>query len=162
MIPCLPPFVLSWRKPTGCTPSFAFLCSMSAGRASEGAGCITWWGFSPARDLLHIGKSLGCTRILWVGPRTCVRADKGLYELLWCFSRVFIYYAALSAFKNRQPRFSFTHINTQYTCDISKLDTVSRVCFFFFLGFLNRKNNGVLINIDLLVCNSKFILNSNK
>uniref|UniRef100_A0A3Q0SJK3 Dynein axonemal assembly factor 3 n=1 Tax=Amphilophus citrinellus TaxID=61819 RepID=A0A3Q0SJK3_AMPCI len=26
---------------------------MSAGRAAEGAGCITWWGFSPARDLLH-------------------------------------------------------------------------------------------------------------
>ncbi|KAK5850763.1 hypothetical protein PBY51_001612 [Eleginops maclovinus] len=28
---------------------------MSAGRASEGAGCITWWGFSPARDLLSTG-----------------------------------------------------------------------------------------------------------
>ncbi|XP_042364613.1 dynein axonemal assembly factor 3-like [Plectropomus leopardus] len=28
---------------------------MSAGRASEGAACITWWGFSPARDLLSMG-----------------------------------------------------------------------------------------------------------
>ncbi|XP_049916669.1 dynein axonemal assembly factor 3-like [Epinephelus moara] len=28
---------------------------MSGGRASEGAGCITWWGFSPARDLLSTG-----------------------------------------------------------------------------------------------------------
>ncbi|XP_078019577.1 dynein axonemal assembly factor 3 isoform X1 [Epinephelus lanceolatus] len=28
---------------------------MSGGRASEGPGCITWWGFSPARDLLSTG-----------------------------------------------------------------------------------------------------------
>ncbi|XP_056222504.1 dynein axonemal assembly factor 3-like [Seriola aureovittata] len=28
---------------------------MSAGRASEGPGCISWWGFSPALDLLRTG-----------------------------------------------------------------------------------------------------------
>ncbi|XP_034414003.1 dynein assembly factor 3, axonemal-like [Cyclopterus lumpus] len=28
---------------------------MSGKRVSEGAGCITWWGFSPARDLLSLG-----------------------------------------------------------------------------------------------------------
>ncbi|XP_047465632.1 dynein axonemal assembly factor 3-like [Mugil cephalus] len=28
---------------------------MSAGRAAEGAGCVTWWGFSPARDLINMG-----------------------------------------------------------------------------------------------------------
>ncbi|KAF5903976.1 dynein assembly factor 3, axonemal, partial [Clarias magur] len=26
---------------------------MSAGRTLEGAGCVTWWGFGPARDLLE-------------------------------------------------------------------------------------------------------------
>lgn len=29
---------------------------MSAGRLSEGVGYVTWWGFSPARDLLSLGK----------------------------------------------------------------------------------------------------------
>ncbi|XP_047233641.1 dynein axonemal assembly factor 3-like isoform X3 [Girardinichthys multiradiatus] len=42
---------------------------MSAGRASEGAGCITWWGFSPARNLLRLGpvKSDGEINVLLVG-----------------------------------------------------------------------------------------------
>lgn len=30
---------------------------MSAGRTVEGAGCVTWWGFGPARDLLSSGKT---------------------------------------------------------------------------------------------------------
>ncbi|TNN54299.1 Dynein assembly factor 3, axonemal [Liparis tanakae] len=29
---------------------------MSGGRVSEGAGCVTWWGYSPARDLLSLGE----------------------------------------------------------------------------------------------------------
>ena len=29
---------------------------MSGGRAAEGAGCVTWWGLSPARDLLATGE----------------------------------------------------------------------------------------------------------
>ncbi|XP_051273481.1 dynein axonemal assembly factor 3-like [Dicentrarchus labrax] len=42
---------------------------MSAGRASEGAGCITWWGFSPARDLLSTGpvRPEGEVNVLLVG-----------------------------------------------------------------------------------------------
>ncbi|XP_015249754.1 PREDICTED: dynein assembly factor 3, axonemal-like isoform X2 [Cyprinodon variegatus] len=42
---------------------------MSAGRVSEGAGCITWWGFSPARNLLSFGpeKSEGEINVLLVG-----------------------------------------------------------------------------------------------
>uniref|UniRef100_A0A3P8NVV8 Dynein axonemal assembly factor 3 n=1 Tax=Astatotilapia calliptera TaxID=8154 RepID=A0A3P8NVV8_ASTCA len=57
---------------------------MSAGRASEGAGCITWWGFSPARDLLHIGKSLGWEmNVLLVGsgdPRHILKTIAGLQD----------------------------------------------------------------------------------
>ncbi|KPP59926.1 hypothetical protein Z043_122111, partial [Scleropages formosus] len=30
---------------------------MCAGRTMEGAGCVTWWGFSPALDLLSSGGS---------------------------------------------------------------------------------------------------------
>ncbi|KAF3853518.1 hypothetical protein F7725_014206 [Dissostichus mawsoni] len=44
-------------------------CRMSAGRASEGAGCVTWWGFSPARDLLKTGECLepaGSSTQVWV------------------------------------------------------------------------------------------------
>ncbi|KAK5620824.1 hypothetical protein CRENBAI_018224 [Crenichthys baileyi] len=42
---------------------------MSAGRVSEGPGCITWWGFSPARNLLRLGpvKSDGEINVLLVG-----------------------------------------------------------------------------------------------
>ncbi|XP_071763452.2 dynein axonemal assembly factor 3 [Centroberyx gerrardi] len=42
---------------------------MSAGRTFEGAGCITWWGFSPARDLLSTGpvRQEGGVNVLLVG-----------------------------------------------------------------------------------------------
>ncbi|XP_028331525.1 dynein assembly factor 3, axonemal isoform X2 [Gouania willdenowi] len=58
---------------------------MSAGRASEGAGCVTWWGFSPARDLLSTGpvKYEGDANILIVGsgdPRHILKTIAGLQE----------------------------------------------------------------------------------
>ncbi|XP_006805807.1 dynein assembly factor 3, axonemal-like [Neolamprologus brichardi] len=58
---------------------------MSAGRTSEGAGCITWWGFSPARDLLHIGpkRCEGETNVLLVGsgdPRHILKTIAGLQD----------------------------------------------------------------------------------
>ncbi|KAL3051372.1 hypothetical protein OYC64_001596 [Pagothenia borchgrevinki] len=58
---------------------------MSAGRASEGAGCITWWGFSPARDLLKTGpvKRGGDVNVLLVGsgdPRHILKTISGLQE----------------------------------------------------------------------------------
>ncbi|XP_014832998.1 PREDICTED: dynein assembly factor 3, axonemal isoform X1 [Poecilia mexicana] len=42
---------------------------MSAGRVSEGAGWVSWWGFSPARNLLSLGpvKSDGEMNVLLVG-----------------------------------------------------------------------------------------------
>ncbi|XP_010902966.1 dynein assembly factor 3, axonemal [Esox lucius] len=42
---------------------------MSIGRTLEGAGCVTWWGFSPARDLLCTGsgKQQGVVNVLLVG-----------------------------------------------------------------------------------------------
>ncbi|PWA21948.1 hypothetical protein CCH79_00015568, partial [Gambusia affinis] len=42
---------------------------MSAGRVSEGAGWFSWWGFSPARNLLRFGpvKSDGEMNVLLVG-----------------------------------------------------------------------------------------------
>ncbi|KAM3859893.1 dynein axonemal assembly factor 3 [Diretmus argenteus] len=42
---------------------------MCAGRTSEAAGCITWWGFSPARDLLSAGRvrQEGEAHVLLVG-----------------------------------------------------------------------------------------------
>ncbi|KAJ7984564.1 hypothetical protein DPEC_G00356100 [Dallia pectoralis] len=42
---------------------------MSTGRTLEGAGCVTWWGFSPARDLLCTGseKLQGDVNVLLVG-----------------------------------------------------------------------------------------------
>ncbi|XP_061666446.1 dynein axonemal assembly factor 3-like isoform X2 [Syngnathoides biaculeatus] len=42
---------------------------MSAGRPSEGAGCVNWWGFSPARDLICAGPvhHKGEVNILLVG-----------------------------------------------------------------------------------------------
>ncbi|XP_074518881.1 dynein axonemal assembly factor 3 [Halichoeres trimaculatus] len=56
---------------------------MSAGRASEGAGCVNWWGFSPARDLLRMGpmKLEGETNVLLVGsgdPRHILKTVAGL------------------------------------------------------------------------------------
>ncbi|XP_031595171.2 dynein assembly factor 3, axonemal [Oreochromis aureus] len=58
---------------------------MSAGRASEGAGCITWWGFTPARDLLHIGpeRCEGDINVLLVGsgdPRHILKTIAGLQD----------------------------------------------------------------------------------
>ncbi|XP_065806092.1 dynein axonemal assembly factor 3 isoform X1 [Labrus bergylta] len=59
---------------------------MSAGRASEGAGCIGWWGFSPARDLLNTGEQgsvrvEGEANVLLVGsgdPRHILKTIAGL------------------------------------------------------------------------------------
>ncbi|KAL6095122.1 dnaaf3 [Pungitius sinensis] len=56
---------------------------MSAGRAPEGAGCITWWGFSPARDLLSTGpvRPRGDIHVLLVGsgdPRHILKTISGL------------------------------------------------------------------------------------
>ncbi|XP_030610519.1 dynein assembly factor 3, axonemal [Archocentrus centrarchus] len=58
---------------------------MSAGRAAEGAGCITWWGFSPARDLLHIGpeRCEGDINVLLVGsgdPRHLLKTFASLQD----------------------------------------------------------------------------------
>ncbi|XP_029978478.1 dynein assembly factor 3, axonemal [Sphaeramia orbicularis] len=58
---------------------------MSAGRPSEGAGCITWWGFSPARDLLSTGpvRPEGEVNILLVGsgdPRHILKTTAGLQD----------------------------------------------------------------------------------
>ncbi|KAM9837955.1 dynein axonemal assembly factor 3 [Aulostomus maculatus] len=56
---------------------------MSAGRASEGAGCVTWWGFSPACDLLTLGpvRQKGEVNVLLVGsadPRHILKTIAGL------------------------------------------------------------------------------------
>ncbi|TNN03929.1 hypothetical protein fugu_000958 [Takifugu bimaculatus] len=42
---------------------------MSAGQISEGPGCITWWGFSPACDLMDMGEERckGEVNVLLVG-----------------------------------------------------------------------------------------------
>ncbi|KAM9336464.1 dynein axonemal assembly factor 3 [Symphorus nematophorus] len=58
---------------------------MSAGRVSEGAGCITWWGFSPARDLLSTGpvRHEGEINVLLVGsgdPRHMLKTIAGLQK----------------------------------------------------------------------------------
>ncbi|XP_028423263.1 dynein assembly factor 3, axonemal isoform X1 [Perca flavescens] len=58
---------------------------MSAGRASEGAGCVTWWGFSPARDLLSTGpvRLEGEVNVLLVGsgdPRHILKTISGLQD----------------------------------------------------------------------------------
>ncbi|KAM6951017.1 dynein axonemal assembly factor 3 [Aplochiton taeniatus] len=60
---------------------------MTTGRTMEGAGCITWWGFSPARDLLSIptGKIRreGKFNILLVGsgdPRHVLKTISQLSE----------------------------------------------------------------------------------
>ncbi|KAG1944344.1 dynein assembly factor 3, axonemal-like [Pimephales promelas] len=57
---------------------------MSAGRTVEGAGCVTWWGFGPARDLLNsesMVKSDGELNVLLVGsgdPRHILKTITGL------------------------------------------------------------------------------------
>ncbi|KAM8729569.1 dynein axonemal assembly factor 3 [Acanthopagrus schlegelii] len=55
---------------------------MSAGRPSEAAGCVTWWGFSPARDLLTPGPARpeGQVNVLLVGsadPRHILKTIAG-------------------------------------------------------------------------------------
>lgn len=44
---------------------------MSAGQLSEGLGCITWWGFSPARDLLSMGKNPMFPEETWPSHMQC-------------------------------------------------------------------------------------------
>ncbi|XP_077482498.1 dynein axonemal assembly factor 3 [Stigmatopora argus] len=58
---------------------------MSAGRPSEGAGCINWWGFGPARDLVGTGpvRHEGELNILLVGngdPRHLLKTLSGLRD----------------------------------------------------------------------------------
>ncbi|KAJ8399945.1 hypothetical protein AAFF_G00406750 [Aldrovandia affinis] len=58
---------------------------MCAGRTVEGAGCVTWWGFSPALDLLNAGslKQHGKLNILLVGsgdPRHILKTITGLKD----------------------------------------------------------------------------------
>ncbi|XP_058497091.1 dynein axonemal assembly factor 3-like [Solea solea] len=58
---------------------------MSAGRVSEGAGCITWWGFSPALDLLSTGpaRQEGEVNVLLVGsgdPRHILKTIAGFQK----------------------------------------------------------------------------------
>ncbi|XP_029934086.1 dynein assembly factor 3, axonemal [Myripristis murdjan] len=58
---------------------------MSAARPREGAGCVTWWGFSPARDLLSVGpeRQEGHVNVLLVGsadPRHILKTIAGLRE----------------------------------------------------------------------------------
>ncbi|KAG9349963.1 hypothetical protein JZ751_026316, partial [Albula glossodonta] len=56
---------------------------MCAGKTIEGAGCVTWWGFGPALDLLSAGlqKQDGKLNILMVGsgdPRHILKTIAGL------------------------------------------------------------------------------------
>ncbi|XP_067291514.1 dynein axonemal assembly factor 3-like [Pseudorasbora parva] len=59
---------------------------MSAGRTVEGAGCVTWWGFGPARDLLSSDKTVrsdGELNVLLVGsgdPRHILKTITGLRD----------------------------------------------------------------------------------
>ncbi|KAK7118707.1 hypothetical protein R3I94_022264 [Phoxinus phoxinus] len=59
---------------------------MSAGRTVEGAGCVTWWGFGPARDLLNsenMVRSDGELNVLLVGsgdPRHILKTITGLTD----------------------------------------------------------------------------------
>ncbi|XP_077406016.1 dynein axonemal assembly factor 3 [Vanacampus margaritifer] len=58
---------------------------MSAGRPSEGAGCINWWGFSPARDLISADpvRHEGAVNVLLAGsgdPRHLLKTVSGLRD----------------------------------------------------------------------------------
>ncbi|KAF4087554.1 hypothetical protein AMELA_G00071920 [Ameiurus melas] len=58
---------------------------MSTGRTLEGAGCVTWWGFGPARDLLEAGvpRPQGELNVLLVGssdPRHILKTISGLKD----------------------------------------------------------------------------------
>ncbi|CAM4723827.1 unnamed protein product [Leuciscus chuanchicus] len=59
---------------------------MSAGRTVEGAGCVTWWGFGPARDLLNSENTVrsdGELNVLLVGsgdPRHILKTITGLTD----------------------------------------------------------------------------------
>ncbi|XP_075890508.1 dynein axonemal assembly factor 3 isoform X1 [Nelusetta ayraudi] len=58
---------------------------MSSGRLSEGVGYVTWWGFSPARDLLSMGPARpeGDANVLLVGsgdPRHILKSIAGLQD----------------------------------------------------------------------------------
>ncbi|KAK3571777.1 hypothetical protein QTP86_018706, partial [Hemibagrus guttatus] len=61
---------------------------MSSGQTLEGAGCVTWWGFGPARDLLETGRSQtprpqGELNVLLVGssdPRHILKTISGLKD----------------------------------------------------------------------------------
>ncbi|XP_048030248.1 dynein axonemal assembly factor 3-like [Megalobrama amblycephala] len=59
---------------------------MSAGRTVEGAGCVTWWGFGPARDLLNSENTVrsdGELNVLLVGsgdPRHILKTINGLRD----------------------------------------------------------------------------------
>ncbi|XP_072536234.1 dynein axonemal assembly factor 3-like isoform X2 [Salminus brasiliensis] len=58
---------------------------MSTGQTVEGAGCITWWGFGPARDLLGAGavRPEGEVNVLLVGsgdPRHILKTIASLRE----------------------------------------------------------------------------------
>ncbi|CAL8303868.1 unnamed protein product [Lota lota] len=58
---------------------------MSSARSVEGAGSVTWWGFSPARDLMATGpvKQHGEVHILLVGssdPRHILKTIAGLKD----------------------------------------------------------------------------------
>ncbi|KAF7708037.1 dynein axonemal assembly factor 3-like [Silurus meridionalis] len=58
---------------------------MSTGRILEGAGCVTWWGFGPARDLLEtcVPRPQGELNVLLVGsgdPRHILKTISGLKD----------------------------------------------------------------------------------
>uniref|UniRef100_A0A3B3XUD8 Dynein axonemal assembly factor 3 n=1 Tax=Poecilia mexicana TaxID=48701 RepID=A0A3B3XUD8_9TELE len=57
---------------------------MSAGRVSEGAGWVSWWGFSPARNLLSLGEKLQMN-VLLVGsgdPRHILKTISHMFSVL--------------------------------------------------------------------------------
>lgn len=67
---------------------------MSAGRLSEGAGCITWWGFNPARDLLSMGESLRCTRKH--GPTHVRQSSDGFIQCWKAIKNILLMYSLSS------------------------------------------------------------------